>query len=43
VQHWNEAQLIELLVIAGLYHTISFIVNGLSVPLESWGTRFPEW
>jgi len=42
VLHWNEAQLIELLMIAGLYHTISFIVNGTSVSLESWGTRFPK-
>lgn len=41
-KHWNEAQLVELVVLAGFYHTISFVVNGLGVDLEPGAARFPE-
>src|SRR5262245_14907543 len=34
-QHWTDAQLVELVVVVGLYHTISFVVNGLGVEFES--------
>lgn len=40
--HWNEAQLIELLLIVGMYHAISYIANAARVPLEDWARRFPE-
>lgn len=39
--HWSQDQLLELLVLAGWYHAISFIANGARVPLEEWGIRFP--
>ncbi|MEX0781541.1 MAG: carboxymuconolactone decarboxylase family protein [Dehalococcoidia bacterium] len=38
---WSEEQLIELLMLVGWYHMISFVVNGLRVELEPWGRRFP--
>ena len=41
-KHWSEAQLVELVVLAGFYHTISFVVNGLGVELESHAARFPD-
>jgi 4-carboxymuconolactone decarboxylase len=33
-RHWSDAQLVELIVLVGFYHTISFVVNGLCVKLE---------
>ena len=38
---WSSEQLLELLVLAGWYHAISFVANGIQVPLEDWGLRFP--
>jgi alkylhydroperoxidase family enzyme len=34
-RHWSDAQLVECVVGVGLYHAISFVVNGLGVALES--------
>ena len=39
---WSDAQLIELLMLVGWYHMISFVVNGLRLEAEPWGRRFPE-
>ncbi len=38
---WDEAQLLELVVLAGFYHTVSFVVNGLRVQHEDGAERFP--
>ena len=35
-----EAALIEMLMLAGSYHTVSYITNGLRLPLEPDGRRF---
>ena len=40
--HWKDDQLVELVVLAGFYHTISFVVNGLGVELEEYAARFPD-
>ncbi|GAA2973789.1 alkylhydroperoxidase family enzyme [Streptomyces sp. KhCrAH-43] len=40
--HYDEAQLLELLVLAGWYRTISLLANGLLLEEEPWGARFPE-
>jgi 4-carboxymuconolactone decarboxylase len=40
-ERFNEAQLLELLIIAGQYRLISYIVNGVGVERESWAARFP--
>jgi len=40
-RHWRDDQLVELVVLAGFYHTISFVVNGLGVALEPDAPRFP--
>jgi alkylhydroperoxidase family enzyme len=40
-RHWNDEQLVELVVLAGLYHTISFAVNALGVEHEPDAPRFP--
>jgi len=40
-RHWSEPQLLELLLLAGWYHAISFVGNGARVELEAWAARFP--
>jgi 4-carboxymuconolactone decarboxylase len=39
---WSEAQCLELLVLTGWYHLISYVANGAGVPLEPWAARFPH-
>ncbi len=38
---WSDEQLIEGIVLAGFYHTISFVTNALAIPLEASADRFP--
>jgi len=38
---WSPAQLVELVVLAGFYHLISFATNAFRVPLEPFAARFP--
>jgi alkylhydroperoxidase family enzyme len=39
-KEWSQEQLVELVVLAGYYHSIAFAVNALRVPLEPFGARF---
>lgn len=39
--YFSEEQLIELLMLAGLYHAVSFMVNGLQLENETFAARFP--
>jgi alkylhydroperoxidase family enzyme len=38
-EHYDDNQLIELLVLAGWYRTISYLANGLLLDEESWAVR----
>jgi alkylhydroperoxidase family enzyme len=38
--HFDEAQIFEAIALVGYYHTISFLCNGLALPLEPWAARF---
>jgi alkylhydroperoxidase family enzyme len=38
---FDEARMIELIVLAGFYHMVSFVTNGLHLPLEDGAARFP--
>ena len=40
--NWSVPELLELLLVAGWYHAISYVANGARVALEDWGARFPE-
>jgi 4-carboxymuconolactone decarboxylase len=40
-EHFDERQIVELLVTAGWYHTISYVCNGLRIEREQWAARFP--
>ncbi|WP_405991370.1 carboxymuconolactone decarboxylase family protein [Streptomyces sp. NBC_00986] len=39
--HYEEAQLLELLVLIGWYRIISYLANGLLLEEEPWGAPFP--
>jgi alkylhydroperoxidase family enzyme len=39
---WNASQLIELCVIVGWYHLISFVANAARVQPEEWAASFPR-
>jgi len=39
--NFSENALIELLMLAGYYRTISYLTNGLELPLEVFARRFP--
>jgi alkylhydroperoxidase family enzyme len=39
-RHFRDEQLVELVVLAGFYHTIAFVVNGLGVAHEPGAPRF---
>lgn len=40
-RHFSPAQAVELIVLTGFYHTISFVVNGLAIAPEDDAARFP--
>jgi alkylhydroperoxidase family enzyme len=39
--HFAPEQLIELLVIAGLYHAVSYVINAIGIAHEAFAPRFP--
>jgi alkylhydroperoxidase family enzyme len=41
-EHYDDGQLIELIYLAGLYHAVSFLANGLRLPPEAFGERLPR-
>jgi alkylhydroperoxidase family enzyme len=38
---YSEEQLLELIVLTGFYHMVSFVTNALRLPLEQGAARFP--
>ena len=41
--HFDEIQILELIYTVGMYHTVSFLVNGLDLENEAFGARFSEF
>ena len=41
-RHWSDAQLLELTMLAGLYHAISFVINVAGVAREDYAPAFPQ-
>ena len=39
---WTQEQILELLILAGWYHAVSYAVNGARLEPESWAARFPQ-
>ncbi len=40
-ERWSPTQILEMLVLVGWYHAISYVANAAMLPLESWAERFP--
>jgi len=38
---FSEEALIEILMLAGFYRTVSYLTNALRLPLERYSVRFP--
>jgi alkylhydroperoxidase family enzyme len=41
-RHFSAQQILELVVTAGWYHTISYVITAARVQLEPWAMRFPR-
>jgi alkylhydroperoxidase family enzyme len=39
--HYNEAKIFEIVLLCGFYRTVSYLANGLDLPLEENAARFP--
>jgi alkylhydroperoxidase family enzyme len=40
--HFDEAQILEIMMLCGQYRTIAYIARGLQIPLEPGAPRFPD-
>ena len=40
--HYDEAQILEILLLCGFYRTVSYLANALQLPLEATAARFPK-
>jgi alkylhydroperoxidase family enzyme len=40
--HYDDAKILEIMLLCGFYHTVSYIANGLALPQEEKGARFPK-
>jgi 4-carboxymuconolactone decarboxylase len=40
--HFSSQQILELVVTAGWYHAISYVIAAARVPLEPWAARLPQ-
>lgn len=40
--HYDEAQILEIMLLCGFYRTVSYLANGLALPLEEKAARFPR-
>ena len=39
--HFDEAKIFEVILLCGFYRTVSYLANGLALPLEEKAARFP--
>ena len=40
--HYDEAKILEIMLLCGFYRTVSYLANGLALPLEETAARFPK-
>jgi alkylhydroperoxidase family enzyme len=40
--HYDEAKIFEVILLCGFYRTVSYLANGLDLPLEDKAARFPK-
>jgi alkylhydroperoxidase family enzyme len=41
-EHYDDAQIFEILLLCGFYRTVSYVANALDLPLEPNGACFPD-
>ena len=41
-RHYDDAQILEIILLCGFYRTVSYLASGLALPLEAGAARFPE-
>ena len=39
--HYDEEQILEIILLCGFYRTVSYLTNALAMPLEATAARFP--
>jgi alkylhydroperoxidase family enzyme len=40
--HYDDAKIFEIILLCGFYRTVSYLANGLDLPLEEMAARFPS-
>jgi alkylhydroperoxidase family enzyme len=40
--HYDDAKVLEIFLLCGFYRTVSYLANGLHLPLEEKAARFPK-
>ena len=40
--HYDDAQILEIIMLCGFYRTVSYLANALALPLEEKAARFPK-
>ena len=40
--HYDDAKIFEIILLCGFYRTVSYLANGLDLPLEQNAARFPN-
>jgi len=40
---FSVEQILELILLAGFYHTVAYLTNGLKLPLEAYAARFESY
>jgi alkylhydroperoxidase family enzyme len=40
--HYDDARIFEIILLCGFYRTVSYLANGLDLPLEENAARFPR-
>jgi alkylhydroperoxidase family enzyme len=40
--HYDDAKIFEIILLCGFYRTVSYLANGLALPLEQKAARFPK-
>jgi alkylhydroperoxidase/carboxymuconolactone decarboxylase family protein YurZ len=40
--HYDDAKIFEIMLLCGFYRTVSYLANGLELPLEDTAARFPR-
>ena len=40
--HYDDDKVLEIILLCGFYRTVSYLANGLDLPLEANAARFPK-